>query len=64
MQFLQRGEKGCRLPGGIGDDDENASSCNDGDCIGDGLLGEGEQRPDVSSDRKTGTAADASGDAA
>lgn len=49
----------CRLPGGMGDDDENASSCNDGDCAGDSLLGAGERRPDVSSDWKTAAAATA-----
>ncbi len=51
MQLPHGGETECRLPGGMGDDDENASSCNDGDCSGDGLRGESERRPGVSAYR-------------
>jgi hypothetical protein len=36
-----------RLLGGMGDDDENASGCDDGSGFGDGVLGASERGTDV-----------------
>src|ERR1700722_12730152 len=59
MQFRKEARKSGRLVGGMGDDDENASSCNDGNGVGDGVLGESERGADISFDREARAAADA-----
>jgi len=47
MQSCKEARQIGRLLGGMGDDDENASGCDDGSGFGDGVLGASERGTDV-----------------